>query len=260
MSSFIRDNEKNLNTVLKALSGKRREKFAASIAILDQSVIDGQWVKRGKVKAESGFYQGLFKPSNDYHDGSFRLYMTISYGQAHRGAFSHLIKNFELPKNITPEVVIAWVSLCNAKDSAIAELDDARPKPVLTKIGLSPKVTKTLQEMNLDIDLASIKYPEIAFRWVNKENVDGTPVRKNGKYVMEKEYYVKWPKDIVHGASRFGNTSLFCEACGKHIPSGLFAPVQALDRKSGKHVSFWLGLDCARNIFGVKDVGMRRPK
>jgi len=244
---FTDVNETDVKLVTNFLKGKRLEKFLASIAVLDQSMLAGQWIKHGKRKAESGFYQGLMRVPRWLFDTNFDLAMCLQYGRPLQ----------KIPVTIQP-YEDAWIRLANAKAIVEKDLDEARPRPVITPIGLSPKVTKTLQEMVLDIDVDTVEMAEIAFRMVQKTRIDGTFVFHRGKPVMEKEYYVKWPAGCVHGASRFANSGSYCEACSKHIPSGLFVPVHAVDRKNGKRCSFWLGLDCAKSIFGIKDVGVRR--
>jgi hypothetical protein len=261
---FTDANRADIEAVLGVLPGKKREKLLDSVRVIDESLAQGSWVKRGRVKAESGFYQGLLQ-ARDYgpERSDFELHMCLSFGRGCR-SFEAAVRRLHLPKNLIADHVRSWVALCNAKDAAFAELDEARPRPTVTPVGLSPKVTKTLKEMELDIDINSIRPAEIAYRLVPKERIDGTLIMKNGEYVMERQYYVKWERGTAFGQGRFGGAfsattgAQCCEACGKPIPSGLFAPVQATDQKTGRRLGMWLGLDCARNIFGVQDVGIRR--
>jgi hypothetical protein len=133
-------------------------------------------------------------------------------------------------------------------------LDASRPVPVITAIGLSPRVTATLKECNLDVDLPSIKLAKIDFRWVRAYE-DGKPAfRKDGKPRMEKCYFVEWSQGIKHGCSRFADGG-HCEACGKRIPSQRYVPIEATCKKQGL-ISMWIGCDCAKNIFGIKDAGI----
>ena len=71
------------------------------------------------------------------------------------------------------------------------------------------------------------------------------------------EYFVDWTPGTQMGRSRF-SYGCKCEACGKSIPSGRFVAIEADDMNSGDHIGLWIGQDCARNIFGVKDEGMDR--
>jgi hypothetical protein len=177
-------------------------------------------------------------------------------------------------KKISPEFLIAWCSLCVEKQNARRFLDEQRPLPVKTEIGLSPKVTKTLKELNLDIDMSSIKPAKINYRLVparyspfntKEQKLFGKVIvnetRNGSKYSMlERDYYIDWTKGIVHGQSRFTHHTGHCEACGKNIPSWTFVPLEAKDKKSGQLVSLLAGCDCAKNIFGVKDIGIEIPR
>jgi hypothetical protein len=287
------------------MSGARLAKFNASVAILNESLAQGAWTPRGSVKASSGFYQGLagylrlkeahFTAKDKHRDDMNALTMALSYGSARYGKASNLDKVIPVMRERvigrkgqsieykpTDEQIKAWLALCAEKDAAVELLNDARPLPRITPIGLSPKVTKTLTECNLDLDLPSIKMAKIeprqrpAFKWTKKK-VPVVPERKDpwtglvltqeindklvpafgadGKRLMETYYIVAWSKGIVHNQSRFVSG---CQACGKHIPSGRFVPIEAKDKKSGKLISMWLGCDCAANIFGIKDVGIEK--
>ncbi len=174
-------------------------------------------------------------------------------------------------KKISPEFLIAWCSLCIEKKTARFFLDSVRPLPVVTAIGLSPKVTKTLKDMNLDIDLPTIKPAKIAYRVIAKLNMNfrskeygqimmGTSDNDSKYSLVDYDPYVKWSEGIVHGQSRFTHRTGHCEACGKNIPSWRFVPVEAFDKTSKKLVSFLLGCDCAKNIFGIKDIGVDYKK
>jgi hypothetical protein len=186
--------------------------------------------------------------------------MTLTEKQAQ--GIKCLRANGNLTK-ISDETLWAWIALA-AEVRAVSELlDEARPVPVVTTIGLSPKVTATLTEMNLDLDLPSIKMAKIEARYRDEERFNKTTgeweyvLLKDGTRKQETYYVVVWTDGIVHNRSRFASGA-HCHACGKNIPSGRFVPVEAFDKKSSKLVSMWLGCDCAKNIFGIKDVGVEK--
>lgn len=278
-------NQANIDLVRTALKGARLVKFDASIAILKESIAQGAWVLRGSVKASSGFYQGLTKVREPYTEvcstdwycvngvSSVLKYGRLSFMDGDDGRNTKYnamtkaqrvirgIKVFrddgEL-KKVSDEVVLAWIALCVEYVEVADMLNAARPLPVVTAIGLSPKVTATLTEMNLDLDLPSIKPAKIETRYRDRFDKNGKPMfMKDGTRTQEPYHVVAWTKGIVHGASRFGKSGN-CEACNKRIPSGRFVPVEAMDKKSGLILSLWLGCDCARNIFGIKDVGFKK--
>jgi len=276
-----------IDKVLPVFSGKRREKFLISIAAINDSLAQGSWVPGMSRKAQTGLYQGIAKarvPSDVKRALDMvctaEWYCTnmvesmLNYGKAPyliTKKESDFIKgSTKMPKTLdeqialgvktirthsklkfTDDVIDAWAKLCTESHQAMQFLDAQRPAPVITKIGLSPKVTKTLTEMNLDIDLSSIRYPDIERRKVKILN-------KKGEEVEVEIPFIKWTKGIVHNASRFATGGANCHACGKYIPSGRFVPIEAKDKKNNRLVSMWLGCDCANKIFGVKDVGVDR--
>lgn len=294
---FKKLNEKLVETVAKALKGARLTKFLDSIKIINDSLEQGGWVSRGSVKADSGFYQGIVKfgnigvkicspewyASNDVarlfnyggwsydkgvkatkYDDVTGDVIPLPYPSTELGVLElgvktirEHIKSFKLSDG----VILAWFYLVREKSNAVHLLDSLRPLPTVTSIGLSPKVTATLTECNLDLDLSSLKVAEIAFRFVQAKKWDNEkkeclPVfDKNGACVLDKEFYPKWTVGTVHNQSRFAG-GYHCHACGKAIPSGRFVPIEAFDKNSKNIISMWLGCDCAKNIFGIKDVGI----
>jgi hypothetical protein len=246
-----------VRTVTYSMAGARRAKFEASIKILNDSLAQGGWVTRGSVKAQSGFYQGLTSKLSE--GGGFELFMTLRFGQSYRINAEVTDQDFH-KSGVSPEVGRAWVALCKQAQEARKELDASRPLPKITKIGLSPKVTKTLTECNLDLDLPSIKMAKIDFFLVPSltKGTREPMLDRDGKPVMERVYFVKWTPGIKHMQSRFSGYG-GCEACGKAIPSGRYVPVEATCKKLGL-VALWLGCDCAANIFGIKDVGIAKTE
>ncbi len=243
------------------LKGKRREKFVNACNLLRDGVANGGWtVPRASSKAQAGLYQGIAKVP--YRSGGsrerFELEQCLNYGHPLRADIEPSDLR-ELAPKLPLDVARAWITLCRAAHAAIVALDAARPKPVVTPIGLSPKVTKTLTECNLDLELSSIKPAKIDFYErhmvvIPKDGAAYCALDRDGRPVPEKVYYPAWTLGIKHGMSRFHHG---CQACGKRIPSGRYVPVEAVCKRIGL-VSLWLGCDCARNIFGIKDVGVAR--
>ena len=250
----------NIDTVTEFLTGKRLEKFLESVGIVQESLATGEWsIKRARGKAFKGINQGLTsKAASGSRGDNFDVYMCVAYGSPVKAEIEATEGDFEAV-GVKPEIVRAWIEVCREIHSAAKILDNARPKPKLTAIQLSPKVTKTLTEMNLDLDLSTIKPAEIIkIEYSEVHPVTFQPVNLNrrGEVVTTVSYQVEWSKGISHGTSRFSHCD--CEACGKKIPSQLVVPVEVHDRKRDGLISLWLGRDCASNIFGVKDVGIKR--
>lgn len=253
--------------------GKRRDGILASIAVLNVSLAQGGWTPRGAQSAGKGFTNGLVSvgrlPHEDsyggqYYEPAHALSSALRFGSANYGltveSTREYLDLYEVralmrEKKISTELVIAWVALVCAVADARAELDECRPVPVVTAIGLSRKVTTTLQECNLDIDLPTIKPAKISFYlepWYDDQGV--RKLNRKGQPAFKRIYFVDWSEGVQHGRSRF---RAGCQACGKRIPSGRYVPVEATCRKQGP-ISLWLGCDCARNIFGIKDIGIDR--
>lgn len=287
---FKKLNEKLVETVAKALKGARLTKFLDSIKVINDSLEQGGWVSRGSVKANSGFSDickidinaaqelpladirhftatdvcFLLRHGSEIRKGVPAYFSGTNYPETAleilQSGVTYLRETGNL-KKISDDVILAWFYLVREKNIAVHLLDSLRPLPVVTSIGLSPKVTATLTECNLDLDLSSLKLAEIAFRFVqakkwSDEKKKWLPVfDKNGACVLEKEYYPKWTVGTVHDQSRFAG-GRHCHACGKRIPSGRFVPIEAFDNYSKNIISMWLGCDCAKNIFGIKDVGI----
>lgn len=275
-------NQKLVKTVADFLAPGKRTKFLNSVNLLNECLKVGEWVPHASRKVESGFYQGLSKCNfkRDYNSKNekgqalaLNLSFTIQYGHLFQGdldlAIAVIYQYFdnhpdytapgkEKPSFKVPEEVLrAWVTLCSEKHDSVLFLNHTRPKAVKTTIGLSSKVTKTLKETGLDIDLSTVK-EAIRYRLVQAENKQGKPLYKaNGEPLMVYEAYVEFSEGCKFGQTRFLNPGC-CEACGKPIPSRMFVPIEAKDKLSGHQIGMWIGTDCAKNIFGVKDIGIEK--
>lgn len=241
-----------ITTVATSLTGARRAKFEASVRVINLSVAQGAWIPRGSVKADSGFYQGLYR-SKERHPNHY-VDMCLSYGRALTPALMA-----EFADKLT-HTELAWARLCIERIEITRELDEARPLPKITPIGLSPKVTKTLTECKLDLDLSTIKMAKIEGKKVkiqarDKENRPRFDDKNEPIMVTVTMYFVVWTPGILFDKSRFAYND--CQACGKTIPSKRFVPIEATCKKLGL-VALWVGCDCARNIFGIKDVGLEK--
>lgn len=283
-------NEKLVAIIAAVLKGAKLKKFLESVKVLNDSLAQGGWIPRGSVKADSGFYQGICKAGASAEVCSAEWYASndaarlLNYGMWGKIQTTQTRHEKKLPYpstelgvlelgiktirehsklKLSDEVIKAWYIIVKEKEAAKLLLDQARPLPKITPVGLSPKVTATLKECNLDLDLPSIKIAKIAFRFVQAEKYNEKTkkwlpvILKDGSYLLDKEYYVKWTAGIRHNQSRFAG-GCHCHACGKKIPSGRFVPVEAFDKKKSVLISMWLGCDCASNIFGIKDIGIEQ--
>jgi hypothetical protein len=271
------DLERAIQTVQTFLKGGRRAKFDKGIGVLTASIAAGQWLPRGKVTVQSAVYQGIVQSKNIPHRWGYapeasetgspawdeynELESSLVYGRPYRGKLTIPSTHIKVPENVQQ----AWFAVCIGVRELCDVLDRIRPKPVITSIGLSPKVTKTLEEMDLDLDLSTLKIPPVE-KIGEQPKIDrktGKPVLdRYGVPMMEDVYKVMWSVGTVFRLSRFAYAD--CEACGKRIPSNMYVPVEVDGSKDGKpvHAGLHIGVDCARNIFGIKDKGfnlVRRP-
>jgi len=246
------------------LKGAKLAKFEESVRIWDASVAQGSWTKRGYATANSAFYAGLLTLAQVRKLSGWLPYpceqeMCIRYGSGYTGDFSN-VRGVESVRGLTLEIMQAWAFLCELKSNEFHALNNARPRPVVTPIGASPRVTATLKECNLDVDLGTIKPAEIESFETQARNKKGELVfDKNGAPVMTTAYRVKWSKGINLNVSRFGG-ACHCEVCGKFIPSRTFVAMEMTDRKAGHErlIGMWVGRDCAKTLLGVDDVGVER--
>lgn len=285
-----------VDRVSAELPGGKRKRLLDGIAVLKASLDQGSWTPRGSLKVSAATSQGLCRVrwpfeylnrekatpaevrAHDVRDG---VEWALTYGRLRRPALMAEVTVPEIQtvldaaaakeivpkigrKLVTAEQIHLWVRLLYMIEVATLGLDRSRPAPVITAIGLSPRVTSTFTECGLDLDLPSIKLAEIAFHKRFLFEADGSPkLDRLGEHDYELIPYVKWSDGIAHDKSRFSwrNTKsrgqyLQCHACGKGIPSCMFVPIEAWDKRSQLKVSLWLGVDCASNIFGIKDIGI----
>jgi hypothetical protein len=270
-----------IDIISSHIKGKKLQDFLTGIDAIKKSLELGGWISRGSITSGKaylriGFDEGeraIYEPDSTYakmlKTPFGRLLSALRSFDKFQGTNQELAEALSL---LTPQelkkypqnYILASIVLGEEVRDAVKFLNSARKLPVVTPIGLSPRVTYTLKEMNLDIDLPSIKMARIDFRLVQKKHADPKSEKyrqpmfdRFGEPVMEREYFVSWTPNIKFGMSRF-SSGMRCEACGKSIPSGRFVPIEAHDKKSNHLIALWLGQDCAKNIFGVKDEGLAR--
>lgn len=128
----------------------------------------------------------------------------------------------------------------------IATLDATRPTPIITSIGASPTITQLLRSLGLLVNIETIRMPRI--EWITVEHVD-----KDGKKFLAKVGCLNWPKNTIHGASRYAGTEQHeqCQACGHAIRNPYnWVPILIDGDKRIPH-SLWVGKDCAKTLFGI---------
>ena len=235
--------------------GKRRQDFVDAMHTLRESLELGGWLSRGEQRLDKGLGKGIapYKSIVQHNGTLFPVYMAAAHG------WDKQPKTFDAATDeqllaVAPKVPLAifraWLRLLAAVHVARGDLNASRPLPTYTEIGLSPKVTATLLDATIDLDLTTRKLCPLGWRW-------GKTINKYGQEITRKIYFADWPKGTRFGSSRFAHCD--CQACGKTIPSGLTVPVLVSDSSGTVH-GFWFGRDCAANILGIKDAGIVAPK
>lgn len=137
---------------------------------------------------------------------------------------------------------------------AMRELDDTRPQPVFTYLGVSLTVTETIEGLNLKPGTVRV----CPVKWTRVQVIDPKTNRK----VWTWEGHLDWPENTVHGASRYSVSAANnrqCQACGHAIqrPEN-WAPLLIDGDKDNRPHALWVGRDCAEDLFGIKVKGDMR--
>lgn len=275
----------NSEAVLKWYSGKALAKATAAMTLLLESIQAGQWIPKASrsVRAALGKHniankfakghrgwleQGFIDPSkamSEWEDAAPQMGRQI-YRAMHYGILSGVsilstaplrvklgVGGLELPQSIhfALDRIDQYIQDFGPVGDAMDKLDATRPKPVFTSIGVSPTVTKTLEDAGLDLDLSTIRICPI--RWEKVEYLD-----KDGHTCYKWVGGLEFPEGTRHHRSRFaGPNAIFdhCEACGHTIRNPFNWVPFVINGKNGTPYSLWTGRDCAETLFGVKMVG-----
>lgn len=237
-------------------NGDSRKKFEEMLRILEVSLEQGSWLPRKKAVVENFLAKGSPYQKN-------LLPRLIQRETPEALAFLALVRKGVVPKEKFSSILemidnrfgehtklTIWLNVCVSFGEAISYLDQCRPATkYLGPKKLSDKVLKTLKLANLDMDMDTIRMPNLELLTSISKTDDGVKISP--------EYRMNWSPGVVHGTSRFASSHR-CEACNKPIPSNTFVPLEGFDKKSGLNISLIVGVDCAFNIYGVKDVGFDR--
>lgn len=136
-----------------------------------------------------------------------------------------------------PKALATFRSLLGEIETITSKWDSIRPKPTFTKLGASPTVTATLNDLKaIDVDVCPIE-----FKLVEDKN--------GARYVG----FLIWPEGILHHTSKYSYTdsNQQCQACGHAIKNATNWLPLILSSSDGKKRSLWVGRDCAKTLFGI---------
>lgn len=255
----------DFNSLQKWFTGKALANLQALLPALAQSEEQGYWVPgisrkvHAAITKVSGATQKLGKQADAWYNSACNTatYGTVAYqaGRAwHSVGFAFyfasslddVLPAVKLIEEFGESTAEQKVVLGKAREfvadlqpirALVKKLDATRPVPVFTKLGLSPTVTATLTEQ-LKLNVATIRFPEFETTWIETEG-KRIPVLK-----------IIWPKGTIHGASRFAHGNQ-CHACAHAIRNPYNWVPFVMDDAAGVPHSFWVGRDCAKNIFNV---------
>jgi hypothetical protein len=194
-----------------------------------------------------------------------KKYETLSPGWriGHDIRFGHVTRADDILKNLSylraPKTDVEREIVRLAREFAedfedlakhIITLDNARPIPVFTSLGVSPTVTKTLQDASLDLVPKTVRVcpSEIVWKTLVKV-VRGEEVKFQAPMLR-----LLWPKGTRFGRSRF-NGGEQCQACGHGIRNPFNWVPLLIDDANGIPHSMWVGRDCSHKLFGIKVKG-----
>jgi hypothetical protein len=250
-------NKINTSAVLSFFTGKSYEKAQSALKTIEESLENGEWVAGSRTvraalnktnvthkfayayEAEHGSLLGGGE-DRDHNQKMWSLGHVLMFG-----LFEQLPKHDTVEPKMDHEkpMVDMYTRYKEAflpVVEAISYLDSVRPKPVITKSGLSPTQQKTLAGFDAtDVNMAPMKPVMVV--------VDGQ---------VQPHFVIEWPEGTRHGTSRFSGFHQ-CEACGHGIKTGRVPLV--LTTPSGP-ASLRVGKDCAKRLFAIDIKGVLEVK
>lgn len=249
--------------VLAYFKGKARDKAAGALHAINESLEKGAWLKgwsrkvRGALNKTDRVVRPIialwtWAPTEDGDlDGlMWNMKHCLDYGQFERAQHQKVGVN-KLPAALRPlaSYFVGYRDAFAPVVQAMKTLDSMRPPPVITNLGVSPTVTKTLEALDaVKVECCPMHKEKWEREFLNK---------KTGK--IEKEIVtvmvLDWPAGTKHSTSRFSAWKCQCEACGHGIRNPFNWIPLILTSKDGTPRSLWTGADCAHKLFGFKLTG-----
>lgn len=243
--------------ILSWFTGNALTNATIALNLLEDSALKGEWLPGAsrKVKAafsKSSVAQRTAREVKHVHD----IHMMLAYGVEYMPRY--VLNRLPIKLSIKTacefnayEVAERYVQDFAPVRDLMAKLDRTRPLPTFTNLGVSPTITKTLEDLNLVP--ATVRLCPI--RWEEEERFIGKTK------IVVRVGYLEWPMDTQHGRSRFGQwksrvaVHQQCEACGHAIKNAQNWVPFVINNHEGASFSMWVGKDCAERLFGVKVKG-----
>lgn len=256
---------------LKWFTGKSKENAKIALDLLKQSEAEGCWISgasrkvrsalnkanvvKSKLKAIGNSSLERFGKDTLTQRNGFSLYMSVYFGPDYllRVDIDNLKVNISNDhERAGVELGVEYYNDFIEIARLMRQLDDTRPKPVFTSIGLSPTVTETLRDTKLDLDITTVR----SCPW---KAIKVQRTLTNGNVIWDWDLQLDWPKNTWFGMSRHAGASARgnrkCEACGHTILNPFnWVPILVDDNEKVPY-AFIVGRDCARSVFGIKVTG-----
>lgn len=245
----------NTDAVLAFFSGKARQNAAAALEALTASLRQGFWGKGvsrsveaalGKSNVVQKQVRGLgghigYALDDARYGHYLHSYLALRYGQFRKVLH---IDATGLESDVVVDLYRPYAAAFRPVAEAFEALDAIRPQPVLTTLGASPTVTKTLN----GLDATKVEVCPMEFYRLQRLN---PKTEKMEWYAVAR---LLWPAGIRHNTSRFCGEGQ-CQACGHAIRrQGNWVPL-ILTASDNTPKSLWVGKDCAETLFGVQLTG-----
>lgn len=252
--------KERIEAVLSWFNGKSKVAAAAALEILAASELAEEWVGPSRSVVASLTKANVAANLAKKFGAELESVGGYNLPNTERGwEISHSLRfqsfhtdiNFEAIRQNAPEHLVSVIDSAKIYFEAFRplfilmnKLDVTRPRPVVTKIGASPTVNKTINQLGISDAESSFQVEVCPTEWFLKEinTQKGKVFVKVGKLV--------WPEGTRHNVSRFSDSN-HCQACGHAIKnSGNFIPLVLSTATVVPH-SLWVGRDCAKTIFGL---------
>ncbi len=237
--------------ILNWFKGNALEKAKDALELLAPSEEQGFWMPGAsrKVRAALG-KSGKAKSITSSMDKGYNAgkAVTALYSAMRYGALDKLLRITlqDATKELSDDLLEFYVDF-QPIAQLLQDLDDTRPKPTFTNLGVSPTITATLQDMRMNLNPETIRVCPIEYVpvWITDKETG----KKSRHWVAK----LVWPKGTIHGASRYSETNdnRQCQSCGHAIKNPYnWVPI-LIDSKKGVPHSLWTGRDCAKSLFGI---------
>lgn len=248
---------------LEWFSGKSLANANAALVLLEGSVAHGSWLPGASRKVKAALNKqnvakkwaqanqsclvSIGNRDNTRDSRGWAAHHAMYYGYLGNRVDTHVMRALaEKPEqHALVDVVERWsLSFAEAR-VAIERLDATRPVPVFTTMKASSTVSATLKSLGMAVESNTVRACPMKSEMIEYLS------SKTGKTVCMMVVTVDPPEGTIRHASRFHCGKGQCEACGHAIHRPFNWVPLLIDNQAGVPHLLFVGMDCARTIFGV---------